>query len=111
VAAETAHCPDPHEDVPDLVSDLPLKKLGDELAEWLATDVAAGTNEGVTRARLRPFLDRLRELNCPPEYMLLHLKKLLIPTRPEGKVAREDPHAFNERRDAVITLAIKEYFA
>jgi hypothetical protein len=111
VAAESAHCPDPHEDAPDLVSDLPLKKLGDELAGWLATDVAAGTDEEVTRARLRPFLDRLRELGCPPEYMLLHLKKLLIPAQPGGKVASEEPREFNARRDSVITMAIKEYFA
>jgi hypothetical protein len=111
VAAEIAQCPDPHEDAPDLVSDLPLRQLGDELAAWLATDVAAGADEEITRARLRPFLDRLRELGCPPEYMLLHLKKLLIPSQPSDKVAREEPREFNARRDSVITMAIKEYFA
>lgn len=110
VAAEIAQCPDPHEDAPDLGGDSQLTELGDELAEWLATDIAAGTDEEVTRARLRPFLDRLRELGCPPEYMLLHLKKLLIPSEPSGKVAREQPREFNARRDSVITMAIKEYF-
>ena len=111
MAAEIAQCPDPHEDAPDLASDLPLRQLGAELATWLATDIAAGMDEDITRARLRPFLDRLRELGCPPEYMLLHLKKLLIPAHPSAKVAREQPHKFNERRDSVITMAIKEYFA
>lgn len=110
--AETAQCPNPHDDVPGVVSDLPLKQLGDELAAWLDDDLGAGSDDAETRARLRPYLDRLRELKCPPEYMLIHIKQLLAPRRPSSEVVTiQEYSAFVQRRDAIITMAIKEYFA
>jgi hypothetical protein len=110
--AETAECPNPHEEIPGVVSDLPLKRLGGELAAWLDNDLGAGSDEAETRVRLRPYLDRLRELKCPPEYMLLHLKQLLMPIRPSSQaVTLEEYSAFVARRDAIISLAIREYFA
>ena len=110
--AETAQCPDPHEDNHGVESDVVLRKLGEKLAAWLDDDLGAGSDDNETRARLRPFLDRLRQLKCPPEYMLLHLKQLLVPIRPTSNVVTLDEYgAFVKRRDALITIAIKEYFS
>ena len=110
--AETAKCPNPHEEILGVASDPPLKQLGDELAAWLDDDLAAGSDDAETRARLRPYLDRLRELKCPPEYMVIHIKQLVVPLRPSSDVVTiQEYSAFIKRRDALITMAIKEYFA
>jgi hypothetical protein len=110
VAATQAHpsCPDPH--VPTPSDDSELVALEERVAIALANSVGRDLEASAAPAAIRAYVARLRSLECPPEAVIIHIKRLLARIDPAvgGGTARR--RAFYELREAAILFCIQEYF-
>ena len=106
--ARPPECPDPRRTpIPD---DPELRAVEDQLAAWLAARTPDDTLEDEeTRVLVRALVTRLQTLGCPPEMMLLHLKKVLVPLSEERPLPPRRAH-LDKMRDTLVRVAIEEYF-
>lgn len=100
----------PSEGVPPV--DVLLQAMAEELVMSLAGDDGPRLPDAEMRRRMRPWLGRLRELHCPPERMVVQIKQLLVTVRrPASRAHSLEWMMFTQRRDAVVAIAIEEYFS
>ena len=106
--ARPPECPDPRRSPTD--DDPELRAVEEQLSAWLAARSPDDTLEDEeTRVLVRALVTRLQTLGCPPEMMLLHLKKVLVPLT-EGTPLPLKRAQLEKLRDTLVRVAIEEYF-
>lgn len=105
MATPLAHeCPDPHK--PDPADDVALRQLEKELVIALATSTIDAVHDGAADGQVRAYVDHLRTLECPPEHVVIRVKRLLLRAT-RGMAQRSEANAICE---AIILRAIEIYF-
>ena len=105
--ARPPECPDPRTPVPD---DPELRAVEDQLAAWLAArSPDDGLEDEETRVLVRALVTRLQSFGCPPEMMILHLKKVFVPLA-GGTPLPLKRAQLDKMRDTLVRVAIEEYF-
>jgi hypothetical protein len=99
-----AECPDPHK--PDPVDDVALRQLEKELVIALATNSAEAVAGGAADVHLRAYVDYLRSLECPPEHVVIRVKRLLLRAT-RGMPNRTEA---NQICESIVLQAIRVYF-
>ena len=99
-----AECPDPHK--PDPVDDVALRQHEKELVIALATNTADAVTGGAADGHLREYVDYLRGLDCPPEHVVIRVKRLLLRAT-RGMRNRTEA---NEICESIVLRAIRVYF-
>jgi hypothetical protein len=102
--AVPASCPDPHQ--PDPVDDVRLRHLEKTLVVALVTATAGAVREGATDHNVREYVQYLHELHCPPEHVVIRVKRLLLRAT-RGMSDRGEASALCE---AMVLRAIEIYF-
>ena len=106
--ARPPECPDPRRSPTD--DDPELRAVEEQLSAWLAARAPDDTLEDEeTRVLVRALVTRLQTLGCPPEMMLLHLKRVLVPLA-EGTPLPLKRAQLEKLRDTLVRVAIEEYF-
>ena len=68
-------CPDPHE--PDPANDVQLRHLEKSLVVALVTTTADDVRAGAADSHVREYVEYLHSLECPPEHVVIRVKRLL----------------------------------
>lgn len=102
--AAPKHCPDPHE--PDPADDVHLRQLEKNLVISLVTMTADAVRNGGSDQHVRAYVEYLQGLNCPPEHVVIRVKRLLLRAM-RGMSDRVEAAALCE---AMILRAIQIYF-
>jgi hypothetical protein len=97
-------CPDPHE--PDPADDVHLRQLEKSLVVALVTTTAEAVRGGAADDHLREYVRYLHELHCPPEHVVIRVKRLLLRAS-RGMADRVEANALCE---AMVLRAIEIYF-
>jgi len=97
-------CPDPHE--PDPPDDVRLRQLEKNLVVALVTATADAVRDGAADDRVREYVRYLHELHCPPEHVVIRVKRLLLRAT-RGMSDRVEAAALCE---AMVLRAIQLYF-
>jgi hypothetical protein len=110
VAATQARpaCPDPHAPAP--LDDPALVALEERVAVALTSAVGRDLEASNAPAAIRAYVARLRGLDCPPEAVVVHIKRLLARSAPPAAASAARRRAFYELREAAILFCIEEYF-
>ena len=69
-------CPDPH--LPDPPEDEHLRQLEKNLVVALVTNSAEDVRAGAVDDKVREFVRYLDHLRCPPEHVVIRVKRLLV---------------------------------
>ncbi|HEX2779397.1 MAG TPA: hypothetical protein VHM30_07850 [Gemmatimonadaceae bacterium] len=104
-----ASCPDPHAPAPS--DDPELVALEERVAGALTAAVGRDLHSTTAPAAIRAYVARLRGLDCPPEAVVVHIKRLLSRVEPAASASAARRRAFYELREAAILYCIQEYFA
>lgn len=59
---------------------------------------------------IRDYVRRLRQLDCPPEAVVVHIKRLLARSAQPRLRTAADRRAFYGLREQAILFCIEEYF-
>lgn len=102
--AAPAACPDPHQ--PDPLDDVRLRHLEKTLVVALVTATAEAVRQGATDEHVRDYVQYLHALNCPPEHVVIRVKRLLLRAT-RGMNDRGEASALCE---AMVLRAIEIYF-
>lgn len=97
-------CPDPHE--PDPIDDVRLRNLEKALVIALITSTADAVRSGAADGHVREYVSYLNELHCPPEHVVIRVKRLLLRAT-RGMTDRTEAAALCE---AMVLRAIELYF-
>ena len=97
-------CPDPHE--PDPPADVKLRQLEKNLVVALVTSTPEAVRRGVADQHVRDYVDYLHELRCPPEHVVIRVKRLLLRAT-RGMTDSKEASALCE---AMVLRAIEIYF-
>lgn len=97
-------CPDPHQ--PDPADDVQLRQLEKNLVISLVTMTADAVRSGASDHHVRAYVEYLHELNCPPEHVVIRVKRLLLRAT-RGMSDRPEAAALCE---AMVLRAIQIYF-
>jgi hypothetical protein len=110
VAATQARpsCPDPHAPAP--LDDPTLVALEERVAAALASAMGRDLAATAAPTAIRAYVDRLRNLDCPPEAVVVHIKRLLARTGPPTTASAPKRRAYYALREAAILFCIEEYF-
>jgi hypothetical protein len=110
VAATQVHpsCPDPHGPIPS--DDTELLALEERVAIALANSVGRELEASAAPAAIRAYVARLRTLDCPPEAVVVHIKRLLARIDPTAGANSARRREFYELREAAVLFCIQEYF-
>lgn len=101
-------CPDPHAPAP--LDDPELVALEQDTAEAIGAAVGRSFEESAAPAAIRAYVHRLRELDCPPEAVVVHIKRLLARAeQPQLRTAAQRRVFYSLREDAIL-FCIEEYF-
>ena len=98
------HCPDPHQ--PDPANDVKLRHLEKSLVVALVTTTAEAVRGGAADIHVRHYVEYLHSLHCPPEHVVIRVKRLLLRAT-RGMKDRVEAAALCE---AMVLRAIKIYF-
>lgn len=101
-------CPDPHAPAP--LDDPELVALEQRIAETITAAVGSPFEDSAAPAAIRAYVQRLRELECPPEAVVVHLKRLLARAAQPRMRTAADRRAFYGLREDAILFCIEEYF-
>lgn len=102
-------CPDPHAPAP--LDDPALVTLEERVATALTAAVGRDLHTTAAPGAIRAYVERLRGLDCPPEAVVVHIKRLLSRIGPATGASPARRRAFYELREAAILYCIQEYFA
>ena len=97
-------CPDPHE--PDPVDDVKLRSLEKSLVVALLSAAATAVRDGAVDGEVRAYVEYLHDLGCPPEHVVIRVKRLLQRAT-RGMPDRAEATAISE---AMVLRAIRIYF-
>ena len=97
-------CPDPHQ--PDPVDDVQLRQLEKSLVVSLVTMTADAVRDGAADHHVRAYVEYLHGLSCPPEHVVIRVKRLLLRAT-RGMSDRAEAAALCE---AMVLRAIEIYF-
>ncbi|HET9002434.1 MAG TPA: hypothetical protein VFN39_00410 [Gemmatimonadaceae bacterium] len=97
-------CPDPHQ--PDPPDDVRLRQLEKSLVVALVTTTAEAVRAGAADSHVREYVRYLDELHCPPEHVVIRVKRLLLRAT-RGMPDRSEAAALCE---AMVLRAIQIYF-
>ena len=97
-------CPDPHQ--PDPVDDVTLRTLEKSLVVALVSTLAANLRDGAVDGDVRAYVEYLHGLKCPPEHVVIRVKRLLLRAT-RGMHDRSEARAISE---ALVLRAIRIYF-
>jgi hypothetical protein len=97
-------CPDPH--VPDPADDVRLRQLEKELVVALVTTTADAVRDGGADEHVRAYVRYLDGLRCPPEHVVIRVKRLLLRAT-RGMKDRDEAAALCE---AMVLRAIQIFF-
>ncbi len=97
-------CPDPHE--PDPPDDAKLRQLEKSLVVALVTATPDAVRAGSADQHVRDYVDYLHELRCPPEHVVIRVKRLLLRAT-RGMSDAKEAAALCE---AMVLRAIEIYF-
>ena len=97
-------CPDPHE--PDPPADAKLRLLEKSLVVALVTATPDAVRAGAADEHVRSYVDYLHELRCPPEHVVIRVKRLLLRAT-RGMTDTKEATALCE---AMVLRAIEIYF-
>lgn len=97
-------CPDPHK--PDPVLDPALRDLETSLVAALTQTVADDVRKGVADEAIRGYVDHLHAAGCPPEHVVIRVKRLLLRAT-RGMDDRGEATALSE---ALVLRSIETYF-
>lgn len=103
------NCPDPH--APVASDDPALVALEEEIAGALTRAIGHDLEESSAAGAIRAYVHRLRALDCPPEAVVVHMKRLLARATPEARMSPARQRAFHALREAAILYCIEAYFA
>ena len=99
-----AECPDPHK--PDPAADVELRSLEKSVVVALVSNSAADVRTGAADGAVRAYVDHLHAVGCPPEHVVIRVKRLLLRAT-RGMDDRDEAAALSE---ALILRAIQVYF-
>ena len=97
-------CPDPHQ--PDREDDFRLRQLEKTVVVTLVTTTAEAVRAGAADSRVREYVEYLHALHCPPEHVVIRVKRLLLRAT-RGMGDRIEAAALCE---AMVLRAIQIYF-
>ena len=97
-------CPDPHQ--PDPANDVQLRQLEKSLVVALVTTTAEAVRTGAADSHVRDYVEYLHSLHCPPEHVVIRVKRLLLRAT-RGMKDRVEAAALCE---AMVLRAIQIYF-
>ena len=97
-------CPDPH--LPDPPDDVKLRLLEKNLVVALVTTSAERVRGGAADEKVREFVRYLDGLHCPPEHVVIRVKRLLLRAT-RGMRDRVEAAALCE---AMVLRAIQIFF-
>ena len=97
-------CPDPHK--PDPADDVQLRQLEKTLVVSLVTVTADAVRDGASDEHVRSYVEYLHGLHCPPEHVVIRVKRLLLRAT-RGMNDRVEAAALCE---AMVLRAIEIYF-
>jgi hypothetical protein len=97
-------CPDPHE--PDPPDDVKLRHLEKLLVVALVTATPEAVRAGAADQHVRTYVDYLHALRCPPEHVVIRVKRLLLRAT-RGMTDSREAAALCE---AIVLRAIEIYF-
>jgi hypothetical protein len=103
-SAPAESCPDPHQ--PDPPDDVRLRQLEKNLVVALVTTTAEAVRTGAADSHVREYVRYLDELRCPPEHVVIRVKRLLLRAT-RGMPDRQEAAALCE---AMVLRAIQIYF-
>lgn len=101
-------CPDPHAPAP--LDDPELVALEQRIAEAITAAIGSPFEKSAAPAAIRDYVHRLRELECPPEAVVVHIKRLLARAAQPRLRTVAERRAFYGLREAAILCCIEEYF-
>ena len=101
-------CPDPHAPAP--LDDPELVALEERVAASLGAALGRELTETSAPGAIRAYVERLRTLDCPPEAVVVHIKRLLSRAGPPAAASAARKRAYYELREAAILFCIEEYF-
>ena len=102
--AASQSCPDPHQ--PDPADDVQLRHLEKTLVVALVTTTAEAVRAGAADRNVREYVEYLHSLHCPPEHVVIRVKRLLLRAT-RGMKDRLEAAALCE---AMVLRAIEIYF-
>lgn len=97
-------CPDPHQ--PDPANDVQLRQLEKSLVVALVTTSADAVRDGAADDHVRAYVEYLHSLHCPPEHVVIRVKRLLLRAT-RGMSDRAEAVSLCE---AMVLRAIQIYF-
>ena len=97
-------CPDPHH--PDPADDVQLRQLEKDLVVSLVTTTAEAVRSGASDEHVRAYVEYLHALTCPPEHVVIRVKRLLQRAT-RAMTDRAEAAALCE---AMVLRAIEIYF-
>ena len=106
--------PEPKQQAPGALPAAPgdeaaLSVLEDDLRVWLSTCTGLEmSGDPASRARLRIYVLRLKEMGYSPEAMIIHLKQLFPGVRRQRD--ETDARTAGALQEAVVRTCIEEYF-
>ena len=103
-------CPDPHAPSPD--EDRTLRALEAALGDQITLGVSGGIEHTDVRRAVRDYVAYLKTLDCAPEAVIVHVKRVIGPFGPaswSGATPEWDGYLDLQRR--VVLMCIEEYFA
>jgi len=102
--AASQSCPDPHQ--PDPADDVRLRQLEKSVVVALVTTTAGAVRAGAADGHVREYVEYLHTLHCPPEHVVIRVKRLLLRAT-RGMGDRIEASALCE---AMVLRAIQIYF-
>ena len=76
----------------------------------LSSAIGRDLSETAAPQAIRAYVDRLRGLECPPEAVVVHIKRLLARSGPPSTASAPKRRAYYALREAAILFCIEEYF-
>ena len=97
-------CPDPHQ--PDPANDVKLRTLEKELVVALVSSPRDPTEDAAADHAMRAYVEYLQSLDCPPEHVVIRVKRLLA----RATRGMRDPDEAAKIFSALVLRAIRVYF-
>ena len=101
-------CPDSHAPAP--LDDPALVALEERIADAIGAAVGRSFEQSAAPVAIRAYVHRLRELDCPPEAVVVHIKRLLARGAQPRLRTDADRRAFYKLREDAILFCVQEYF-